>query len=413
MGYGVTTTDEVALAWFLSFLIAEIFTAVLLMPLRILVISVVLPSLVRQDVSIERAMFNLPHWSAAALFARLRTDLVPGLSLILDERFIKLIDRIAEERQGQGKRVSLVDSETGHALPRMLQVSRKRLRKRQRKLKKEELTSAISLDELVTVLKADDQSSLDLSKMNLVSSSRSGAFLSYAGGVSVAASQMSAMGSASKLGDAMGLAKLSARKIRVFAEDEDEGDPNKSFDMKLLEENREPGSPDHFNSVVALRIARGHENEVQRTGIQAKSNPKGDGKEEKKGQKDENGKSRRLKASESFNGMTAQELANELQRRSLPMKWATRALLAAFAVVVLLPEPFQDLLLEEGLPIGFAFFVLADTGLPIQIQIVEIFVNAVLLLTFVLLLLSLIFIVQRSIVRKIEVLKKQGENSET
>eukprot|EP00975_Prorocentrum_lima_P008519 1819529-Prorocentrum_lima.AAC.1 len=72
---------------------------------------------------------------------------------------------------------------------------------------------------------------------------------------------MSAMGSASKLGDAMGLAKLSARKIRVFAEDEDEGDPNKSFDMKLLEENREPGSPDHFNSVVALRIARGHENE--------------------------------------------------------------------------------------------------------------------------------------------------------
>eukprot|EP00975_Prorocentrum_lima_P037043 7797844-Prorocentrum_lima.AAC.1 len=69
--------------------------------------------------------------------------------------------------------------------------------------------------------------------MNLVSSSRSGAFLSYGGGVSAAASQMSAMGSASTVGNAMEPMQVSARQklVSVEADDEVEDSNVKQFDM--------------------------------------------------------------------------------------------------------------------------------------------------------------------------------------
>jgi len=205
-----------------------------------------------------------------------------------------------------------------------------------------------------------------------------------------------------------------ARWRLASAEDEEKGEDStvKRLDINVIADERESGSPDHRRSVVALRIARGDNAADEEVGNQAESPPAGDGGAEGKAQKGKGWKSRRQRASESIEGKTTQDLASELEHRSRPMKWATRTLLAAFALLVLLPEPLQDLLLEEGLPIGFAFFVLADTGVHIELKLVEIFAKAVMLLAIILLLLSLILIVQRSIVRKVELLKRQGATSE-
>jgi len=425
LGFGATVTDEVAEAWFLSFLLAEVSTFILLLPLRILITSVVLPQLIRQDVSIERAMIRMPHWSAAALFSRVRTDLVPGLSLILDERFAKLkATRDADEGDPATSDPEVGDPgrASGSARRRPSLFDRER-RERERE-RRDSLTSTISVGELVTILRAEDERNIDVRRLSITldGDSQSSNFRSF---------EVSA-GSPTAAPPPPVAASFEAHRMLSIRSDASE--------MGAVERGQSEKLGADIRSVHALRIARGESTSPLR--IQA-SRLDADGKssetnEERKGaddvrrlrrpprellsprdEADSDGTRSELsdaslppapgpqRRKSSIIDEPARDLGKKLRKRTLPMKCATRALLGTLALVVLLPEPVQDLFLEEGLPLGFAFFVLADLGLPISEDFLEVLVNCLLLLVSILLFLALVIIVQRSIVQKVAQLKRE------
>jgi len=540
LGFGATATEEVAEAWLVSFLLAEISSFILLLPLRILITSVVLPQLVRQDVSIERAMIRMPHWSAAAQFARLRTDLVPGLSLILDERFAKIkaantmsfeVDEPADGDPEMGETKSWSDASFASFSPRRIS-----MRDRERR---ESLASTISVGELVQILKAEDEHKLDMRSLSITLDKESptspfGTLDNAQSSQHLGSPQMDSLRLTSPKLSSMRVPSQQAASQRLGSPQlpaplergtdfRPQAKRMLSFDSDCsesptLEKMNSSPVEDEVTSLKVLRRARGeksssaegrktsarsekdHDHDVDdhhgdvvdgvddvgdgegeakgtaasggvpvaqarkgapstgrreegKTTLDGGAYPSavvppldldgdeghtGAGRSGRDGQVDEEEKRpgpampgvmdpRDPVDADLYDGISqtsdweqppapereksiidepAHDIGRKLRSRTAPMKCATRILLGTLAMVVLLPEPVQDLFLEEGLPLAFAFFVLADLGLPISEDFLELLVNCLLLLVSILLFLALVVMVQRSIVQKLSQLKE-------
>ena len=87
LNFSRNTNRETSEGWLVSFVFAELFRAVVILPARIVLLGIVLPSFIRHDITFENGLRRMPHFSTAGLFARQRPDLVPGLALLLDENF--------------------------------------------------------------------------------------------------------------------------------------------------------------------------------------------------------------------------------------------------------------------------------------------------------------------------------------
>eukprot|EP00968_Pinguiococcus_pyrenoidosus_P014279 scaffold1301_cov191-Pinguiococcus_pyrenoidosus.AAC.1 len=95
MAFGANITYDESVGWLVSFLLGEVVVIFILTAFRVIVLNVVLPSLIRFDVTVDRACLKIPHYSAACMLARKRDDLVPGLRSVFDARFRTLQARMS------------------------------------------------------------------------------------------------------------------------------------------------------------------------------------------------------------------------------------------------------------------------------------------------------------------------------
>ena len=77
----------------------------------------------------------------------------------------------------------------------------------------------------------------------------------------------------------------------------------------------------------------------------------------------------------------------------------------AFSALIIMPEPLQDVFVEEGLPLAFAFFAIADLGINLEDEFLEAALQSLILLAFLSILLVLVIMVHRSIQQNIRVLQ--------
>ena len=330
--FSANVPAEVSEAWALSFAIGEVTNVLLLMPLRIIVLAVALPSLVRQDVSLDKVEVSVPHFSAACIFSRKCEGLVPKLAELLDHRFSEAAAAAAQTKERETPEGETLLRRTmaagGAAGPRAAPPAAR---------------------------KADE------------------------GGWST------------------------QRQFSAYLR-QDNSHQKQLLRRKSLQTSELPGIFD----AVDEAIADGEDAALLRQ-------PSSD---EELGQS--LASTRRLSSEESGgehqNGYWVLNspyavVGKLLRSRPCAIKWITHCCLCIFAFVALAPEPLQEMVLEEGLPMGFAFFVLADLSLGIDDDFGELVVHGIFALLIVVALLAMAVSVHMNIVWNLEKVQNKRDGA--
>eukprot|EP00968_Pinguiococcus_pyrenoidosus_P005442 scaffold349_cov244-Pinguiococcus_pyrenoidosus.AAC.4 len=416
IGFGVTTSSELALGWVFSLLIGEIATVLLLLPLRIAIIGVVLPALVRQDVTIERAITRMPHYSAAAILARSRRDLLPGLDAILDEQFQ---EKEAQEEEAPAKSggggEETKDPSTQNKIERRpsLKVALRFKDVMKAPLDEVEGATAAASEGSSDKAEAEEASPKTEKRVRFMLDDRSSKS-SDVEDVSLGTELDQEMAASARARYADELRKRSggqtgaAREMRLSSAGEPkDADVSKEAELEKIAAEK----------AAAEKPVAGH--------LPEDPDDLNEGKLEDDTSSDNSGftKPHVLSERTTIDREAAYTVGRELRRRPWPLKIMTRCLLGLLALVVLLPEPMQDLFLDEGktrrsrsppprivavsdaafsfccagLPIGFAFFVVADIGLDLSNDYWNVVVQCILLIIAFFIVMSVVFVVHRSI----------------
>jgi len=311
----------------------------------------------------------MPHYAAAAMFARKREDLVPGLSLLFDERWaLKLAEKTDTSFRGKAAKSFRIPGPS-------IEASRKELRRSK---------SAINMNRLVTAFSITSTDDVRFDDLATLESSRIDPFSQAAAATprySYNFGSMSRRNSFQDNGDSPRNSSSSQNVSRSLSRDQ-----SMNMHSKRAPSVGSLVSVDSLSTLPELEPI-----ESAREGAET---PKFHALKPEK------------KEAESDASLPLSQVGRQLRERSWLTKCTTRILLGLLALVLFLPEPLQDMFVEEFLTLGVAFFFLADLGFAFSTVALEIALQALILLLLIVIVLGLLLLVHRSSIRSIKRVQK-------
>ena len=371
--------DGTQAAWLASFILSEIQVALLILPLRLFVMALLLPSIIRSDVGIDKGIYGMPHYSAAGMLARKRDDLLPGLSAILDDRWR------AGDAEGDAEGNAAAGAAAGAAAP-AAGAEEGKMQVLQKQSSEPRILGGLAARAL------DDREARVNSAMEKMRDNK------------ISLSELAAVLSLTKEAErASGGAALADGK-RTFGAGERAGALHKLSTVREESLTGSGRSIAHVYGSSSLRSSAAASSVVEEMPA-----PEGDGGDCRccgplsclrslcrrlagKGQ---------LAAQNADRLMAflqpAEDVEGELTRQPTILFCFGQLILMVLAVIILLPEPLQEAVLDEGLPVAVAFFVIADLGFRSGDEGLDVAFNLVLLLLLLTIPLGFVLLVDKTI----------------
>jgi len=351
----------------------------------------------------------MPHYSSAAIFARHRRDLVGDLAFLLDQRWTTN-DEESKKQQEEEKQSGTISSHRRRRsfTPTGVMLKNKRHRRRKSKStwgdvhanftesRREE--SALRFPTSRNSIQRRSSTNSDLESVTSATQQES-PYLSSREFLSPTSSEFHDEDEERKF-----WTNTTRSQTETATTSQDVLSPttknrsNLSPDVSSTLRRYQTDSSLHYSNNLSLAALRGRRSSEEA----AKKTEEGNAEEENTTQ----GITHQANELGRDLGIPVHEIDSQLRKKQPVLSIVKRGVIFLFAIVLLLPIKLQEFAIDEALPISFAFLVLADIGIDLDDEWMEIMVQGVILLVLFSLLVSIAFLFRWNVVRNLKKVKE-------